>query len=333
MLDDRRSRVLKALVESYIRTGEPVSSQTVLTASGLDVSSATVRNDLAQLESYGFVVQPHTSAGRIPTDAGYRFYVDHLAPARLREATRQKIDSFFQEVHRQISEVLRDTSLFVNELTTYPSVVVGPATATDLIKDIRIVPLGGTVVLVVAVAENGRVHQEFVDLGTRADPETIESAERLISAAFAGRTLDAPEADSTLKKSDLPAAVRRVVSPVSDQLTTAVSEREVYVSGAAQMASLWKDLTTVQSLLGMLEEEASLVDLLTDDDDGTHVRFGSDIGTGGDLAVVTTTYETATGGTGRVGVIGPMRMNYRRTIRVVEQVSEGLEDRFGGEHE
>ena len=327
MLDDRRSKVLKALVEEYIRTGEPVSSQAVLARTGLDVSSATIRNDLARLESYGFVQQPHTSAGRIPTDQGYRFYVDHLAPARLREATRLRIDAFFREVHRQISEVLKDTSMFVNELTSYPSVVVGPAMSTDTIRDVRLVPLGGSIVLVVAVAENGRVHQDFVDIGSPVDRETIDAAERIIAGAFEGRTFDDPERGG-LQRTDLPAAVKRVISPVENQLTTTLPDQEVYISGTSQMASLWSDLTMVQNLLGLLEEEASLIDLLSDDDGGTHVRFGSDLGTGGDLAIVTTTYETASGATGHVGVIGPMRMNYRRTIRVVEDVTGHLEDQF-----
>lgn len=330
MLDDRKSKVLKALVEEHIRTGEAVSSQAVLNRSGLDVSSATVRNDLARLESYGFVSQPHTSAGRIPTDQGYRFYVDHLAPSRLREATRERIDEFFREVHRQISDVLKDTSSFVNELTTYPAVVVGPAMSSDVIKDVRLVPLGGTIVLAVAVADNGRVHQDFVDIGTPVDRDTLEAAERLIAAAFAGRTLDDPS-DHSLAHSDLPAAVRRIISPVQHQLTTTLGDQEVYVSGTRGMASLWNDLTMVQNLLGMLEEEASLISMLADDDEGTHVRFGSDLGTAGDLAVITTTYETDSGATGHVGVIGPMRMNYRRTIRVVEEVSEGLGDRFGAD--
>lgn len=330
MLDDRRSKVLKALTEEYIRTGEPVSSQAVLDRSGLDVSSATVRNDLARLESYGFVAQPHTSAGRVPTDQGYRFYVDHLAPSRLREATRHRIDEFFQEVHRQISDVLRDTSSFVNELTAYPSVVVGPATTNETIKDVRLVPLGGSVVLVVCVADNGRVHQQFVDLEGDIDRDALESAERLIAAAFSGRALT-QDATEDLIQSDIPAALKRIIKPVGDQLATSVVDREIYVSGTSQMASLWNDLTMVQNLLGMLEEEASLVDLLTDDDAGTHVRFGSEVGRGEDLAVVTTTYETSSGATGRVGVIGPMRMDYRRTIRVVEGVSEGLEEQFGVE--
>ena len=135
MLDDRKSDVLKALVEEHIRTGEPVSSQTVLSLSGLEVSSSTIRNDLCQLESYGFVVQPHTSSGRIPTHHGYRFYVDHLSPTRLRETTRRQIDAFFQQVHSQISEVLRETSNLVSDLTAYPAVVVGPAVTNEIVKE------------------------------------------------------------------------------------------------------------------------------------------------------------------------------------------------------
>jgi heat-inducible transcriptional repressor len=326
MLDDRRSRVLKALVEEYIRAGEPVSSQAVLSRAGLDVSSATVRNDLAQLESYGFVEQPHTSSGRIPTHQGYRFYVDHLAPTKLREGTRVRIDAFFHDVHRQASELLRDTSTFVSDLTAYPAVVVGPVPVTNNVTEVRLIPLGGTVVLAVAVADNGTVHQEFVDIGIVADTEDLISAERLIAAAYEGKPLgDSIEDQLTL--TDLPAVVRRVVAPVSKKLATAGDRgREVYVGGTSQMASLWNDLTMVQQLLRLIEQQASLVDLVGDEDSGTQIRFGPDIGGVGDLAVVSTTYELATGGRGRIGVIGPMRMNYRKSIRVVERVSEGLED-------
>ncbi|MEN8040664.1 MAG: heat-inducible transcriptional repressor HrcA [Actinomycetota bacterium] len=331
MLDDRRSQVLKALVEEYIRTGEPVSSQSILDLSGLDVSSATVRNDLAQLESYGFVVQPHTSSGRVPTHQGYRFYVDHLSPSTLRQGTRRQIDAFFQQVHRQISEVLRDTSTFVSDLTTYPSVVVGPAASNEVIKDVRLVPLGGTVVLAVAVAESGRVYQEFVDIDVAADNDTLESAERLIAAAFEGNTLDSPESER-LTASDLPAMVKRIITPVSNQLAGQTRDMgEVYVGGSSQMAALWSDLSMVQHLLEMLNEEAALINLMSDSTDGLHVRIGPDLGDESDLAVITTTYETPSGSTGRMGVIGPMRMDYRRTIRVVERVSEGLEKSFGAD--
>lgn len=331
MLDDRRSQVLKALVEEYIRTGEPVSSQTVLDRSGLDVSSATVRNDLVSLESYGFVAQPHTSSGRIPSHQGYRFYVDHLSPIRLREATRDQIDDFFRAVHKQISGMLRDTSTLVSELTAYPAIVVGPGSSADVIRDVRLVSLGGSTLLVVAIAENGRVHQEYVDVGVVADADMIEEAERLVCAAFQGHPLDSPESDR-LKRSDLPAVVKRIISPVSEQLSAANStDREVYVGGTGQMAALWNDLTMVRHLLNLLDEEALLIELMSDETSETSVRFGPDIGEDSDLAVVTATYETPSGAKGKVGVIGPMRMDYRRTIKVVEEVSDGLEESFGGD--
>ena len=331
MLDDRRSKILKALVEEYIVTGEPVSSQTVIDRSSLGVSSATVRNDLARLESYGFVAQPHTSSGRIPTHQGYRFYVDHLSPATLRDRTRHQIDDFFRDVHMQISEMLRDTSTLVSELTAYPAVVVGPGSSADVIQDVRLVALGGTTLLVVAIAENGRVHQEYVDIGVVVDADALEAAERIVGAAFRGRPFDAPEEDR-LKNAALSDVVKRIISPVSEQLTARdATDREVYVGGTSQMASLWNDLSMVRHLLTMLDEGASLIDLMGEDTDETNVRFGPDIGEEGDLAVVTATYETPTGATGRVGVIAPMRMNYGRTIKVVEEVSDGLEDSFGGE--
>ncbi|MEZ5176635.1 MAG: heat-inducible transcriptional repressor HrcA [Acidimicrobiia bacterium] len=331
MLDNRRSRVLKALVEEYIRTGEPVSSQSVLTRSGLDVSSATVRNDLARLESYGFVAQPHTSSGRVPTHQGYRFYVDHLAPSKLREATRHRIDSFFHDVHRQVSDLLRETSTFVSDLTTYPSVVVGPVRLNDTVREVRLIGIGGSVVLAVAVADDGRVHQEFVDVGVVPDRDTLESAERLIAAAYEGRSLDDPAKDK-LQVSEVSAVVRRVITPVTSKLATAGDQhREVYVGGTAQMVSLWNDLTMVQRLLELIDQQASLVDLVSDDAGGTQVRFGPDVGDVDDLAVVSTTYEMASGATGQIGVIGPMRMNYRRTIRVVEKVSESLKGQLGAD--
>lgn len=331
MLDDRMSKILKALVEEYIRTGEPVSSKVVLEAIDVDVSSATVRNDLAQLESYGFVVQPHTSSGRVPTHQGYRFYVDHLSPSRLREDTRRKIDEFFRHIHSQISEVLRDTSTLVSELTAYPAVVVGPASTSDIIKDVRLVPLGGTIVLAVAIAESGRVYQEFVDIGVAADRETLDTAESLVASAFHGRSLDQPESER-LVSADLPAMVKRIIAPVSDQLAgNASGRREVYVGGTSQMASLWSDLSMVQHLLETLDEEAALIEMMSDSADGLQVRLGSDLGDEFDLAVVTTTYETPSGSRGRMGVIGPIRMDYRRTIRVIERVSEGLQRSIGAD--
>lgn len=132
MLDDRRSIVLQALVEEYIRTGQPVSSRAVLEHCTVDVSSATIRNDLAKLESYGFVTQPHTSAGRVPTPAGYRYYVDHCSPSKLRLATRERIEAFFAGIHEELGKLLKQTSGLLSDISHYPAIVIGPGFGDEI---------------------------------------------------------------------------------------------------------------------------------------------------------------------------------------------------------
>lgn len=327
MLDDRKSLVLQALVEEYIRTGEPVSSQAVLDRSGLEVSSATIRNDIAKLKSYGFVTQPHTSAGRVPTHQGYRYYVDHCSPGRLRNATRARIESFFTDVHRELARLLKDTSGLLSDITHYPAVVIGPGIGGDRIDGVHLVRLGGSGVLVVVVAESGRVTQQIVDLGFEPSDRQLDEAERIVEAACVGSTV--PEATERLTAVDVTDVVRRIVDPIDGSIRQAGEETgQIYVGGTSQLAELWNDLAIVQNMLGLLEQENSLMQMLAEGE-GTNVRIGAELGDDLDLAVVSSSFDTPGGAHGRVGVIGPMRMDYRRTIRVVEEVGEGLGESLG----
>jgi heat-inducible transcriptional repressor len=332
MLDDRPSQVLQALVEEYIATGQPVSSQTVLERSGLEVSSATIRNDLAKLESYGFVEQPHTSAGRIPTPQGYRYYVDHCSPARLRSATRSRIESFFTDVHHGLSKLLKDTSGLLSEISHYPAVVLGPGLGPESLRGAHLVHLGANTLLAVTVAENGRVAQEIVRLRfDPTDPE-LDEAEALLTRAYCGKSLEEGEVVlQTMVAADMPDRVRRIVTTVATRLRRSVdSTSDIYVGGQSHLAALWEDLANVSLVLGLLSQESTVRDLFTEAGDGTAVRIGTELDLDDvDLAVVSTAYEAGEHGLGRVGVIGPMRMDYRRTIRIVEEVGEGLADSLG----
>lgn len=331
MLDDRKSRILQSLVEEHIRTGEPVSSQAVLDHSDLDVSSATVRNELAALESYGFVAQPHTSSGRVPTRQGYRYYVDHCRPALLRVATHARIEAFFADVHRELSRLLKETSGLLTDLTHLPAVVIGPEREVERIHAVHLVRLGGTSVLVVAVSERGAVSQQIISLEFEPTDDQLGEAERVIEAAYGGRERRDAAADERLTAGDLPEMVRRIIAPVHSELQGASgSGRETFVGGTSQLAELWADLAMVQDMLGLLEREAELQRLLDDDaTTGTSVRIGEELGNEIDVAVVSAPW----GRSGRLGVIGPMRMDYRRAIRVVEEVGEGLEGSFGTDSE
>ena len=331
MLDDRRSVVLQALVEEYIRTGQPVSSRAVLEHCSVDVSSATIRNDLAKLESYGFVTQPHTSAGRVPTPAGYRYYVDHCSPTKLRNATRERIESFFTGFHQELSKLLQQTSGLLSEITHYPAVVMGPGFGDEIVQGLHLVHLGGPVVMAVTIGSTGRVGQEVVRLRFSPTDAELDEAERLLIAAFEGATLTkGNERVHALPPEQIPERVLRLARSVAASTTASVdATRELYVGGTSQLASLWEDLAQVHTMLELLEQHNHVRQLLGDDE-GTSVRLGAETDVvDADFAVVSTNFTAGQTGSGRVGVFGPMRMDYRRAIRIVEEVGDGLEDSLG----
>ncbi|HEY7704322.1 MAG TPA: heat-inducible transcriptional repressor HrcA [Acidimicrobiia bacterium] len=323
MLEERRADVLRALVEEFILTGEPVSSRSILEGAGLQVSAATVRNDLAALERDGYVVQPHTSAGRLPTEEAYRFYIDHINPARLNAATQTRIADFFSSVEREISRLLKKTSQLLAEITHYPAVVVGPPPRQETIRAVDLVQLGPKAVLVVTVTGSGHVVQEVCELQFELTEDELTDAEGILKSMIKGRPGDSAEPGR------VPDRVRTAAAAAAEAVARAVdSEADVFVGGAPQMASAWKDLQVVQQVLEVLERETELLRLVSAPP-GTTIRIGRELpgGEDVDLAVVSTTYEAAGAG-GTIGVIGPMRMDYRKTITAVERVGKELGERI-----
>ncbi len=332
MLSERKAEVLRALVEEYIRTGQPVSSKTVLDASGMNVSSATIRNDLSALEADGFVAQPHTSAGRIPTAKGYRYYVDHCGPARLRSRTRLKIQSFFATFHQGLSELLKSTTELLSDITHYPAIVVGPGVAMERVRGVHVVPLAPQVLLLVLVSNMGRVTQELIRLDQAVDPRDVIVAEQTLGVIFERESVDEALAEDVDKVIDLPESVAGVVREVVAAVgRIGRGSREVYVSGTAQMTNVWEDLSAVRSILELLEREAMVLSILSKTAEGTGIQIGEELDIGDDvnLSVVSTTFKLGETGEGSVGVLGPMRMDYRRAISAVEEVGETLEESLG----
>lgn len=323
MLEDRRSEVLRALVEEHIKTGEPVSSRAVLERSRLSVSAATIRNDLAALEQEGLVMQPHTSAGRVPTVAGYRYYVDHLGPGRLRQAAQNKVTSAFGDVHLELSKLLKATSDLLVEITDLPSVVVAPAVAKENVRAIHTVQINNDQVLVVVVTEGGRVVQQRGRVRVPVTPLEVEEAQGLMSGAVVGRELGAVPAFDDDFDDDLSKPVQETLLTIADCLHLAGSGgSEMFLGGTQRMAQVWQDLSTVHRILEIMEREAEVMGLLAAAP-GTSIQLGEDL----DLAVVSKGYESG-GEAGSLGVIGPMRMNYKRVISAVEEVTRELEEQI-----
>src|SRR3546814_235619 len=197
MLDDRKAAILRAVVEEYIDTAQPVGSAHVVKAADVKVSSATVRNDMATLENEGYLRQPHTSAGRIPTEQGYRFFVDHLGqPAALRRTDAQQVRSFFETTHGELEQMLDDTSRLLGDLTTYAGVVVGPAAAEATVRSVQVVGLTPSMALAVLVLSSGSVEKHTIDLSAAAElaggvgEERIAAATAHLAAHLAGAVRD-----------------------------------------------------------------------------------------------------------------------------------------------
>lgn len=332
MLEDRRSEVLRALVEEHIRTGEPVSSRAIVERAGLQVSTATVRNDLAILENEGYAVQPHTSAGRVPTASAYRYYVDHLGPGRLRVTAQTKIHEAFGEVHLELSKLLKATSDLLVELTDLPAVVVAPGVSHDRVRALHAVQVTTDQILMVVITEGGRVVQQRGRVRVPVTPIEIEDAQQRVTEKAVGRELGVSLAWGDGELADLPEPVKEALLTIIDCLHLAASSgTEMFVGGTQKMTSLWEDISSVQKVLEILEREAEVMKLLAGAS-GTAVHLGTELDPSDivDLAVVSKAYDSS-GESGSIGVLGPMRMNYRRAISAVEEVTRELEDQISSQ--
>ncbi len=325
LIEDRRDEILRALVEEHIRTGEPVSSRAILDATGLAVSAATIRNDLSSLDREGYAVQPHTSAGRIPTAKAYRYYVDHLNPARLRATAQHRIAGFFSNVHLELGRLLKATTDLLSELTHFPAVAVTPAPVGEQVRAINLVQLSPDTALLVLVTNSGRVCQELVRFPEPVTTSELEEIERVVTAAVVGHELG-----SEIRSARFEPRLRPVGQEVMIALGRARNQAaQLYVGGTHQMTTVWDSLNAVHRVLEVLEGEARMLEILAKVP-GTSIQLATELGMDEDtdLAVVSTAVPGGSG-RGRVGVIGPMRMDYKSVISTVEGVSRELGDRMG----
>ncbi len=337
MLDERKAAILRAVVEEYIDTAQPVGSAHVVRSTGVQVSSATVRNDMATLEQEGYLRQPHTSAGRIPTEKGYRFFVDHLeAPTRLPTSDAVQVRSFFEQTHGEIEQMLQDTSKLLGDLTHYAGVVVGAGHADTTVRSVQIVWLTSSAALVVAVLANGTVEKHSIDLtdggsqlGAGVDAELVAVASAHLAAALQGAS-----------RSTLPE-----VAPTGDPVTDAVCDLavrslrgsngddpdQVFVGGTARIASAFDALETVREVLGILEQQLVVVTLMRDVlDRGLQVAIGTETGMAplAECALIVAPYQVEGEAAGTIGVLGPARMDYPQALAAVAVVSHRLSKRL-----
>lgn len=329
-LDERKASVLRAIVEEYVETAQPVGSQTVARASGLEVSSATIRNDMTVLERDGFIAQPHTSAGRIPTDQGYRYFVDHFTQkGPLPPQQYRAVADFFESSHRALEDLLHETSQLLARLSRHAAVVVGPQPDQAVVRGVQLVRLHERSALLVVVLSNGAVERHVVPVADTIDEDDLAAAARAIDAELrdqpwgtvpAGRPTGEPAVDALV--ADTRRALLALLAP---------DHREpLYVGGVSNLAAEQEAFATAESaarLLEMLEHQVVVVSVVHELlQAGLTVRIGSEhqLEELRECALVLAPYEVDGQTAGVVGVLGPTRMDYRHALSAVSAVSQQL---------
>jgi len=336
MLDERKTAILRAVVQEYIATAQPVGSTHIAQAPGVHVSSATVRNEMAVLEQEGFLVQPHTSAGRVPTDKGYRFFVDHITePGALDDTATQQVGAFFDATHGRLEEMLHHTSDLLVKLTRHASLVVGPQVDRATVRSVQVVGLSPRVAVVVAVFSDGSVENETLDLAEDTSDLRLAAVTAHLQRVTGGVTLEqAAErtADPANPAGSGDAAVDDICRRALEALVASRAHEPVFVGGTSAMAQSFDAVDTVRAVLQTLEQQYVMVSLVRDViNRGLSVAIGTEHGVEQLAACSVVVAPVVVDGEhlGTVGVLGPTRMNYPQALATVEVVSERLGRHLG----
>ncbi len=329
MLEDRKAAILKAVVEEYIHTAQPVGSGHIADAPGIGVSPATVRNELVQLEKQGYLHQPHTSAGRVPTDKGYRFFVDSLSLPALGDAHTDQVRTFFDTSHGELERLLQETTQLLSGLTDCAAVVVGPGNQAATVRSIQLVRVAQRSAVTVAVLSNGAVEKSVIEISDDITDEQINAASTFLTGQRLGRTLDEVVVDAdgvdAIVGMLAASAVHALVGEPADD------PDNVFVGGASRVVAAFDAVEKVREVLAVLERQLVVVTLIRDVlARGQNVSIGTETGVEplNECSLVVAPYEVDGQQVGTIGVLGPTRLNYPQALSAVALVSKRLGDRL-----
>lgn len=334
MLDNRKKRILQAIVDEYINTAEPVSSNAIVKRYGLNISSATVRNDMAELEKIGYLDKPHTSAGRVPSAKGYRFYVDELIKdddISIEEI--EYIQSKLQTKVNAIEDLTKIATDTLSEITHYTSVSVGAKAKSQQIEEIKFILLGNRMLMGVILTDSGIIKETIIKFNENITQEQVETLNILFNNKLKGQPLEI--IDKPLEEyifSEMNDSIN-VIKPILKEMKRAINEeKDFYLEGANRVFDLpeFKSLEVAKNFLHILDTKELVLDVL---DNGFAKDINIYIGDENqneelkDFSIVTFNHCIANKPVGTIGIIGPTRMNYSKVISVMKYINKKLNER------
>ncbi len=330
-LDSRKKKVLQAIVEDYIATAEPVGSRTIARKYNLGVSPATIRNEMADLEEMGYLEQPHTSAGRIPSDLGYRFYVDCLmAPCDHSSIDHESIASAYRRKVREIESLIQMTVRVLSESTNCLAVVLGPQFGLARVQYLQFFPLFSHQALMVLVTDTGLAENRLIEIPEGTQPGELLHVGQVLNRTLAGLTLDEVSSTAWRELSSELARYRSIVEQVTELLEALTAQdgaERVYMAGTINILTQpeFRDIDKARMLLGLLEKNQALYHLLKPKTHDLSISIGEEnqMVEVRDCSLVSSAYHIGQSTHGHLAVMGPRRMDYSRIVSVV-QIVEGV---------
>ena len=335
MLDNRKKRILKAIVDEYIGTAEPVSSGSISKKNGIDFSSATIRNEMAELEKTGYLDKPHTSSGRVPSEKGYRLYVDELIKDDNISLEEIKyISSKLETKVNEIEDLTRITASTLSEITHYTAVSIGPKSEIQNIEEVKFVLLGSRMLMAVILTDTGMIKETIIKFNEDITEKQVETLNVIFNNKLKGKPL--AEIDTPLEKyifSQMNYSVA-IIRKVIEQIKKVINEQDnkIYLEGAKQVFDLpeFKSLETAKKFINLLDTKEIMLDLL---DSGfaqdINVYIGSENSAKElkDFSIVTFKHKIGNKDMGTIGIIGPTRMDYSKVISVLKYISKKLNNK------
>ncbi len=347
-LDERKLKILKAIVRNYLETGEPVGSRTISKYTDLNLSSATIRNEMSDLEDMGYILQPHTSAGRIPSDKGYRTYVDDMMREKADEISQQQqeisdMKNFLTEKVEKVEELLQNTAKLLANNTNYATMISAPRFAKR-IKFLQLSLVDDMSLLCVVVLDGNIIKNKLVKLSKQIDAETVLKLNILFNSTLNGLTMEEINLGIITKITGQAGEHMELVKRVLEIIAEVVGSDEdmkIYTSGTTNILKYpeLSDNNRASELINVLEEKQQLTSLITENNSeentGIQVYIGDEtpVQNMKDCSVVTMTYEIEDGVQGTIGIIGPKRMDYEKVVESLKTVKGQLDVVFKNNNE